>query len=111
MLKDPILLKVSLKIFDGAAGDGQGTDGTQGESQALPGTTRRGKSGAYQNVVFGKQESAAAAADQPAGDGKDGPADAGQEKQPEVITTSDTLEERRRAYREMVEGEYKDLYT
>lgn len=118
MIHSDTLLTIDLALFDGgagaapsAAGEGGADGATQGESQALPGTTRRGKSGAYQNVVFGKQESAAAAADQPAGDGKDGPADAGQEKGAEVITTSDTLEERRRAYREMVEGEYKDLYT
>ena len=70
------LLDVRLNLFDGAAagtGDGAGTagqagDGTMGESQALPGPTRRGKqSGEFQNVLFGKQESAAAGVDSEGG--------------------------------------------
>lgn len=118
MIHSDTLLTIDLALFDGgagaapsAAGEGGADGATQGESQAIPGTTRRGKSGEYQNVVFGKQGSAAAAAGQASEGGKNGTADAGQEKKAGVTTTSDALEERRKAYRDMVEGEYKDLYT
>ena len=118
MMDNKMLLDIDLALFDGgagaagsAAGEGAAGAGTQGDSNAIPGTTRRGKSGEYQNVVFGKQGSAAAAAGQASEGGKNGTADAGQEKKAGVTTTSDALEERRKAYRDMVEGEYKDLYT
>lgn len=40
------------------------------------------------------------------------PSDAGEETKADVITTSNTLEERRKAYRDLVNSdEYKDLYT
>lgn len=59
------LLDIRLNLFDGggaaggagagAAASGDGAPGTQGETQASPASTRRGKSGEYQNVIFGKQ--------------------------------------------------------
>ena len=108
------ILHVTLDLFDGAAGaavsgagEGAGS-GTQGETQQTsPAATRRGSSGEYSNVKFGKQDQPAAAGGQQAN-----PPDAGEEsKKQGVKTTSDTLEDKRRAYRAMVDGEYKDQYT
>ena len=108
------ILHVTLNLFDGAAGaaasgTGEGTgSGAQGETQQTsPAATRRGSSGEYSNVKFGKQDQPAAAGGQQAN-----PPDAGEEsKKQGVKTTSDTLEDKRRAYRAMVDGEYKDQYT
>lgn len=101
------LLDIRLDLFDGAdaaGGTGAGA-GTTGDAQASSGTTRRGKqSGEYSNVVFGRQDA------QPDGAGHEGAPAAG-EKKAEVQTTSNTLEDRRKQYRAMVEGEFKDLYT
>lgn len=104
-------LPVILSLFDGgaagagagAAASGEGGTGTQGEPQASPVSTRRGKSGAFSNVKFGKQPGAEAPA-------LDQGSDAGNPKAG-VSTTSDTLEDRRSAFRELVNGQYKDIYT
>lgn len=117
------ILHVNLCLFDGgaagaaAAGAGEGTgSGTQGDSQQTdPGATRRGNqttaaqrrgSGEYSNVKFGKQDQPAAAGGQQAN-----PPDAGEESKKGVETTSDTLEDKRKAFRALVDGEYKDQYT
>ena len=109
------ILHVTLDLFDGgaagaaASGAGEGAgSGAQGETQQTsPAATRRGSSGEYSNVKFGKQDQPAAAGGQQAN-----PPDAGEEsKKQGVETTSDTLEDKRRAYRAMVDGEYKDQYT
>ncbi len=108
------ILHVTLDLFDGAAGaaasgagEGAGS-GTQGETQQTsPAATRRGSSGEYSNVKFGKQDQPAAAGDQQAA-----PPAAGEEtKKQGVETTSDTLEDKRKAFRALVDGEYKDQYT
>ena len=108
------ILHVTLNLFDGAAGAaasgaGEGTgSGAQGETQQTsPAATRRGSSGEYGNVKFGKQDKPAAAGEQRV----DTP-DAGEEsKKQGVETTSNTLEEKRKAFRALVDGEYKDQYT
>lgn len=109
------ILHVNLCLFDGgasgaaAAGAGEGAgSGTQGETQQTsPAATRRGSSGEYSNVKFGKQDQPAAAGGQQAN-----PPDAGEEsKKQGVETTSDTLEDKRKAFRALVDGEYKDQYT
>ena len=108
------ILHVTLDLFNGAAGaaasgagEGAGS-GTQGETQQTsPAATRRGSSGEYSNVKFGKQDQPAAAGGQQAN-----PPDAGEEsKKQGVETTSDTLEDKRKAFRALVDGEYKDQYT
>lgn len=107
------ILHVTLDLFDGAAGaaasgagEGAGS-GTQGETQQTsPAATRRGSSGEYSNVKFGKQDQPAAAGGQQAS-----PPDAGEESKKGVETTSDTLEDKRKAFRALVDGEYKDQYT
>lgn len=104
------LTQICLNLFDGgaatggaAAGDG-GAASAAGDTQAVSGSTRRGKkSGEYSNVVFGKQSAQSEA--EPAG------APAAEEKKAEVKTTSNTLDERRKAYHDLINGEYKDLYT
>ena len=53
MFSDFSMLPVNLRLFDG---EGGAEGGTQGETQqsAVPGNTRRGKTGEYDNVIFGK---------------------------------------------------------
>lgn len=124
-MKSENLLNIRLDLFDGGAaagGDGAGAaapasqngDGAKGGSQAAPGSTRRGKSGEFQNVLFGKQSAPAAAGE---GGGQEGQrqssvAGSDKDKQPGVTTTSDTLEARRKAFQDLVNSEeYKDIYT
>lgn len=115
-------LTVRLDLFDGAAGAGDGAGGSpqdsggsaQGGTQAGSGTTRRGRSGgAYSGVLFGRQEPPAQSAGAPGTEAgrQAGSSDAGKGKEAEVQTTSSTLDEKRRAFRELVTGEYKDIYT
>ena len=119
MKHNDILLNVSLRLFDGeggaaapAAGEGAPGGGTQGGSQASPAPTRRGKSGDFKNVLFGKQGSEpTAAGGEPSVEGQAQPSAAGKGKEGDVVTTSNTLEERRKAFQELVNGEYKDIYT
>ena len=119
MKHNDILLDVSLRLFDGeggaaapAAGEGATDDGNKGGFQASPAPTRRGKSGGFQNVLFGKQgDEPTAAGDEPGPEGKAQPSAAGKGKEGDVVTTSNTLEDRRKAFQELVNGEYKDIYT
>lgn len=112
------LLDITLSLFDGGSAGGDGTGATatggeasaQGGSQAAPGSTRRGRSGEVQNVLYGKQPAPAAAGDGGA-DGQTHPSAAGRGKEAEVQTTSNTLEEKRKAFMDLVNGEYKDIYT
>lgn len=108
------LLDICLSLFDGGAaagagagaaapaGDGpQGDGGTQAGSQAIPGRSRRGKSGGAENVVYGKQATPAA---------QESP-DAGGEHEPVEKPAETTQKERRKAFLELVNGDYKDIYT
>lgn len=114
---------IDLQLFNGAAAGGAGAAGDGGAaasaqdgSGALPkagtqsktGSSRRSKSGEFDNVVFGKQAVATpdAADTDPAAEG-----DAQGKGKAGVSTTSDTLEAKRAAFKEMIEGEYKDQYT
>lgn len=124
-MKSENLLNIRLDLFDGGAaagGDGAGAaapasqngDGAKGGSQADPGSTRRGKSGEFQNVLFGKQSEPAAAGEGGGQEGQQQSSVAGsdKDKQPGVTTTSDTLEARRKAFQDLVNSEeYKDIYT
>lgn len=85
-------IMIDLSLFDGDGG-GQSSGATSAES--APSVAGKGK-GDYANVKFGKQEPA-----QP----DVSAADSG------VQVTSDTLEERRKAYNDLIRGEYKDFYT
>lgn len=102
-----ILLPILLSLFDGgtAAGTAGEGAGAQGETKGSSGNTRRGKSG--ETILYGKQPSVAKE------DSTDsGTPVAGEEKEPEVQTTSNTLEDRKKAYFEFVNSEdYKDIYA
>lgn len=101
------LIPALLNLFDGeggaaapaAAGTAQGD--TNG---AVPGNTRRGKTGEYDNVKFGKQPQATVETEPTAAP------DAGGQTEAETITTSNTLEERRKGYNNFKE-EYKDFFA
>lgn len=109
--------KFDLQLFaDGAAAGGGEGAAAQGGGSALPkaetnipGSSRRGKTGAFDNVVFGKQEDASAAGT--ATDPAAGGTAEGNGKKSGVSTTSDALEQKRAAFKELIEGEYKDQYT
>lgn len=92
------LMAMTLNLFDGEGGAGAaGEAGTQGETTGtVPGTTRRGKSGEFQNVVFGKQTDTAGtpAAGETAGE-----------------TGTQGTEDKAATFRAMINGEYKDIYT
>ena len=119
------LLKVDLRLFDGAAGATAGGEGAAGESAAqsaestLPkaetknrsGSSRRSRSGEFDNVVFGKQEDASAA--ETATSSEAGSTGEGNANKSGVSTTSDAKEAKRKAFKDMVGegGEYKEEFT
>lgn len=108
-MAETIIRPVLLTLFDGgaAAGEGGAAAAGQGETSAsAPGSTRRGKAGEYDNVRFGKQP------EPEGGEGEGAGSDAGGERQKVgVETTSNTLEDKRKAFRDLINGEYKDIYT
>lgn len=105
-------LKVDLQLFNdgGAVGGAEGS--ASGATESAPkvetkpnGSNRRSRSGAFDNVVFGKQEGTTS-------DGTASPVTEGTltgASKTDVQTTSDTLEARRKAYNDLINGEYKDL--
>ena len=126
MQKTISLLDIDLRLFDGAAG-GAGAAGTAGDGGApgegtqqtgagtLPkaetkgksGSSRRSKSGAFDNVVFGKQDAAETDTATPAAGENNGEGNANNSG---VQTTSDSKEAKRQAFKDLVEGEYKNEY-
>lgn len=104
--------KVDLQLFNdgGATGGAEGSGATATENAPKvetkqSGSNRRSKSGEFSNVVFGKQEGTASD-DTTSLDTEGKPMGAGKT---DVSTTSDTLEARRKAYNDLINGEYKDL--
>lgn len=104
------LLNINLRLFDGAAAAaGAGAEGAAGEgASAAPaesapkaGKGRKAKANPYSNVVFGKQADQSAAADEVSGKGETAPGDA----------AADPAEAKRQAYRELIEGEYREQYV
>lgn len=102
------LFAVDLQLFnDGGTAGAEGSTSTANapKTDNIPsGSSRRSKSGEFDNVVFGKQEgttsNGATSLDTegvPTGAGKT-----------DVTTTSNTLEERRKAYNDFI-NEYKDV--
>ena len=92
------LFKVDLQLFNdggaaGAEGSGAATEGAPKAEFKPSGSSRRSKAGEFENVVFGKQESATDA-DTASLDTEGNPTGAGNT---DVTTTSDTLEARRNA--------------
>ena len=108
------LLDIDLKLFDGAAGAASagGEGGAAGdagatakaETNSKSGSSRRSKTG-EPTVIYGKQEDASVTENTPAPDaGENGQAVS------KVETTSNTLEDRRKAFDAMIDGEYKDVF-
>ena len=114
------LFKFNLQLFNGGAAGAAGGEGAaaaeQGNENALPkaetkgrsGGSRRGRSGEFANVVFGKQD---AAGTETTGSDAGNNKGEGNANRSGVSTTSDTLEAKRAAFKELIEGEYKDQYT
>ena len=98
-------IRMILNLFDAGEGAAPAAGEAQtGETTAAPGTTRRGKSGEYANVVFGKDPSAEGIEPERGQGSAAG-------SQSEIITTASTAEEKRKAWQALIQGEYKDFYT
>lgn len=110
------LFGINLKLFDGgAAGAGAGTGtGTTGGTTGTTGDTgatqqaevkkagsSRQRSGELSNVVYGKQPETTV----------DTAPAAEEKKETEVTTTSNTLEDKAKAFEDLINGEYKDQFT
>ena len=122
MQKTLSLLAIDLRLFDGAAGgagasggDAGGAGAAQATAGALPkaevqsrnGSSRRSKAGAFDNVVFGKQDAAPAETANTPAAGEKGVGNA----KTGVETTSDSLEARRKEFRDLIEGKFKNEFT
>ena len=83
-----IIKKVFLNLFDGEGGSGATA------ATAAPDAAGQ-DSGDLSKVVYGKQPETKAAT----------------EPKAEVKTTSNTLEDKRKAYNDLINGEYKEFYT
>lgn len=104
--------KVDLQLFNDGGEAGGAEGGVEAATENAPktdvkpsGSSRRSKSGEFDNVVFGKQEGTTSG-DATSLDTEGTPTGAGKT---DVATTSNTLEERRKAYNDLISGEYKDL--
>lgn len=107
-MRNFILSKLIVNLFDGAGAGGAGgaaggapagdgaADATGGTNSS-PASTRRGKTGEYDNVVFGKQENPAAETDNTPAAGETGKSES-------------TPEDRKKAFTEMIRSEYKDEF-
>lgn len=90
-------LKFDLFGGEGGAGDGAAAADAGAGEAAEPikyQSSRRQNTGDLSNVLYGTEAPQAAAENQ----------------EPEVQVTSNTLEERKKAFRDMITGEYKDAY-
>lgn len=118
MIRNRLLLNaVRLQMFaDGGGGDGgsatastdTGTATTQAENKSglANRTSGRRNKGELTNVIYGKTE-------EPAGSEEvnNNNLDAEGKHEPDVTTSSNTLEERKKAFEDLINGEYKDLFT
>lgn len=111
MPKELKLLKMNLQLFNdggaGAEGAGEASEGAPKVENKMSGSNRRSKAGEFDNVVFGKQDSAPETDTTMTPDTGEDATGAGET---EVKTTSNTLEEKRKAYEDMINGEYKDIH-
>lgn len=116
------LFKFNLQLFNGGAagaagGEGAAAEGTaQVSENALPkadtnrrsGGSRRGKTGEYANVVFGKQD---AAGTETTGSDAGNSKGEGNANKSGVSTTSDSLDAKRAEFEKLIDGEYKDIFA
>ena len=111
------LFSINLSMFDGgAAGAGAGAAGgeggaaetagadTQVETKKVGSNRQQRKSGELSNVVYGKQE-------EPTTTANNSDAESTTKQETDVTTTSNTLEDKRRAFEDLINGEYKDMFT
>ena len=112
------MLSVILSLFDGgaaaagaaagASGGAEGAAGAQGDTtNASPSPTRKGKSGEYANVVFGKQETpddTGPSAGEPKGEGA-------KMQQHDAGAAKDGEGDLKKEFLDLVNGKYKDVYT
>lgn len=106
------VLEADLRIFAGeggaasgaAAGDGSGDAAGNSGENTTPSAAGK-KSGDLRNVVYGKQNQMVTDAVET----QDG--DAGQSNEGDILVQSDSEVDRRSVYNELINGEYKDLYT
>lgn len=103
MKKRVELLDVTMDLFDGGAAGGEGTGaegGQTGEGTAQAPAAGEQKQEKKPVVLYGKQDPTGAGTEETVVD-----------KPAETVTTSDTLEDRKKRYRDLMNGEFKDLYT
>lgn len=108
MSKKTILLASLLQLFDGAAGGSEG--GGQGEGasalagvQGQPESSQPEQTGGEPTVLYGIQP-------EQNGDIEDSPAAGDDNGQKEQKTTKETQKERLDRYRELMDGEFKDIH-
>lgn len=111
-------LRVILSLFDGgaaaagaaagASGGAEGGASAQGDTtNASPSPTRKGKTGEYANVVFGKQEThddTGTSSGEPKGDGA-------KMQQHDAGAAGKGGEDLKKEFLDLVNGKYKDVYT
>ncbi len=111
-------LRVILSLFDGgaaaagaaagASGGAEGGASAQGETtNASSSPTRKGKTGEYANVVFGKQETpddTGASSGEPKGEGA-------KMQQRDAGAAGKGGEDLKKEFLDLVNGKYKDVYT
>ena len=112
------MLSVILSLFDGgaaaagaaagASGGAEGAAGAQGDTtNASSSPTRKGKSGEYANVVFGKQETpddTGLSSGEPKGEGA-------KMQQHDAGAAKDGEGDLKKEFLDLVNGKYKDVYT
>ena len=105
------MFKVDLQLFNDGGATG-GAENSAATTENAPktdikpsGSSRRSKKGEFDNVVFGKQEGTTST-ETTSLDTEGNPMGAGET---DVKVTSNTLEERRKAYNDLINGEYKDI--
>lgn len=104
---DRFLPLFNLSRFDGGAAagggapaGGSGEGGDTGGTQAAPSVAGKGKTGGdTAHILYGKQSAG------------DSPSVAGEGSETTDTKETKTPEERRKAYRELMEGEFKDIHT
>ena len=101
-MRNYFLSRLIPDLFDGA-GSAAGGEGAadMGGTNGSPESTRPGKTGEFDNVLFGKQENATADS---ADEGAQAPAAEEQGK------SESTPEDRKKAFSEMIRNEYKDEF-
>ena len=111
-------LRVILSLFDGgaaaagaaagASGGAEGGASAQGETtNASSSPTRKGKTGEYANVVFGKQETpddTGTSSGEPKGEGA-------KMQQHDAGAAEKGGEDLKKEFLDLVNGKYKDVYT